>query len=155
MTGLADAALRVVLTAVQKLRKSWWFVRRPKTLGAHAIALTPAGKVVLVKLRYAPGWRVPGGGRAADEPAVEAALRELGEEIGMTGHGEARLARDFEELSDFRRDSASLVIVRDVEYRPRRWSWEVESVREFELGALGDDISPQTLRWLQEVRALL
>lgn len=155
MSGFVDAALRVALTAIQKLRKGWWFVRRPRTFGAHAVALTAAGNVVLVKLRYASGWRVPGGGRPADEPPVEAALRELREEIGMTAHGEARLARDFAEATDCKRDSASLVIVRDVEFRPRRWSWEVESVREFDLDALGDDISGQTRRWLAEVRSLL
>ena len=48
--------------------------------------------MILVKLRYAPGWRLPGGGRADDEDPCEAALRELREEIGMTAHGKARLA---------------------------------------------------------------
>ena len=57
MAGLADRLLRIPLTAVHRLMKVGWFVRRPRTFGAHALALTAGGKVVLVKLRYAPGWR--------------------------------------------------------------------------------------------------
>ena len=57
-------------------------MRRPRTFGAHALALTPERKIVLVKLRYAPGWRLPGGGRGEHEDPRDAVLRELREEIG-------------------------------------------------------------------------
>jgi 8-oxo-dGTP pyrophosphatase MutT (NUDIX family) len=154
MSRLGDAALRIALTAAHHLLKVSWFVRRPKTYGAHAVALTPEGRIVLVKLRYASGWRIPGGGRSKDEPPVDAALRELREEIGLTGHGEVRLARDFEEPTDFRHDTFSLVVVRDVRYRPR-WSWEVEQVTEAALDSLPADLSPITARWIEAVRPLL
>lgn len=143
--------VRSAATVAHKLLVAGWFVRRPRTFGAHAVALTPEKKLVLVKLWYAPGWRLPGGGRNADEPAIEAALRELREEIGMTAHGEALLARELEEAVDFKRDLAALVVVRDVEYRPKRWSWEVESVREAFFDDLPSDTSPQTRRWLRRV----
>lgn len=42
------------------------------------------GKLVLVRHSYAPGWRLPGGGVRRGEPAEEAVLRELREEIGLT-----------------------------------------------------------------------
>ena len=147
--------IRSAATVAHKLLVAGWFVRRPRTFGAHAVALTPEKKLVLVKLWYAPGWRLPGGGRNADEPAIEAALRELREEIGMTAHGEALLARELEEAVDFKRDLAALVVVRDVEYRPKRWSWEVEAVSEASLAELPRDLSPQTRRWLREVGARL
>lgn len=147
--------IRAGATALHKLLALGWFVRRPRTFGAHAVALLPEGRIVLVRLWYAPGWRLPGGGRSADEPAIDAALRELREEIGMTSHGEAALACELEESVDFKRDLASLVIVRDVRYRPKRWSWEVESVREFALDDLPPDISPHTSRWLKTVSRLL
>jgi 8-oxo-dGTP pyrophosphatase MutT (NUDIX family) len=151
---LFDRALRIGLTSLHYLLRAAWFVRRPKTFGAHALALTPEGKLILVKLRYAPGWRLPGGGRAPDEPPVDAALRELREEIGMTAHGEVRTARDFDVSINFKRDTASLLIVRDVLYRPR-WSWEVESIREVAMDSLLVDISPMHRSWIEAIRSLL
>ena len=152
---MIDAIVRAAATAAHKLLKLVWFVRRPRTFGAHAVALTKEGRLVLVRLRYAPGWRLPGGGRSEGEAATDAALRELREEVGMTAHGAVQLACELEESTDFKRDLASLVIVRDVEYRPRRWSWEVEQVREAALDSLPAGVSPQTLRWLESVWAHL
>ena len=135
--------------------KCTWFLRRPNTLGAHAIALTPEGKVILVRLRYSPGWQMPGGGRSAKEDPLEAALRELREEIGMISFGAARLVGEFEEEVDFKRDMASLAIVRDVRYRPRRWSWEVAATCEADPDSLPADLSPVADRWLAAVRPFL
>ena len=147
--------VRAGATTLHKMLAVGWFFRRPKTFGAHAVALTPEGKLVLVKLWYAPGWRLPGGGRDPSEPPVDAALRELCEEIGMTSHGLVEPICELEEEVDFRRDTCSLIIVRYVEYRPRRWSWEVETVSEFSLDRLPPDLSPQTRRWLREVGSRL
>jgi 8-oxo-dGTP pyrophosphatase MutT (NUDIX family) len=149
-----DRLLRAILTSVYALLRAAWFVRRPKTFGAHALPLTPEGRIILVRLRYAPGWRLPGGGRKPSEPPLDAALRELREEIGMVSHGEAKAARDFEELAYSKRDTASLVIVRDVLYRPR-WSWEVEEVREAEVDKLPADMSPTSSAWIESLRPML
>src|SRR5262247_3437991 len=97
-----DRLLRVLITALHGLLRLGWFVRRPRTFGAHALALTPGSKAILVRLRYAPGWRLPGGGRSEDEDPHDAVLRELREEIGMTSHGEVRLAAELEERPDFK-----------------------------------------------------
>jgi len=150
-SSLFDRALRLALGALHKLLKLHWRIRRPRTFGAHALALTPEGKVILVRLRYAPGWRVPGGGRAESEDPRDAVLRELREEIGMTSHGDVRLAAELEEDTDFKRDLASLIIVRDVRYQPR-WSWEIERTIEADMDALPVDLSPITARWLEAVR---
>jgi 8-oxo-dGTP pyrophosphatase MutT (NUDIX family) len=149
-----DPILRVALTAAHKLLRTAWFVRRPRTFGAHALAFTPEGKLILVKLRYAPGWRVPGGGRKGGEPADDAVLRELREEIGMTAHGRVRFACELEEAVDFKRDLAALLIVEDVLYRPR-WTWEVEQVGEFPLDDLPPDTAQSTMRWIDSVRKIL
>lgn len=144
-----NAILRILITALHSLLKFGWFVRRPRTFGAHALALTPEGKVILVRLRYARGWRLPGGGRKSDEDARDAVLRELREEIGMTAHGEVTLAAELEERPDFKRDLAALLVVRDVRYRPRSWSWEVEAIREAPLDRLPADLSPRAAAWLE------
>jgi 8-oxo-dGTP pyrophosphatase MutT (NUDIX family) len=147
-----NAILRLLLTAVHSLMKLNWFVRRPRTFGAHALAFTPEGKVILVLLRYARGWRLPGGGRKESEDPRDAVLRELREEIGMISHGEVTLADELEQRPDFKRDLASLLVVRDVVYRPRRWSWEIEAIREVAPEDLPADLSPRAAQWLEAMR---
>ena len=149
MLTFVNALLRILVTALHSLLKLGWFVRRPRTFGAHALALTPDGKAILVRLRSAPGWRLPGGGRHEAEPPSDAVLRELREEIGMTSHGDVTLAAELEEHPDFKRDLAALLIVRDVRYRPRRWSWEVEAIMEAPLDTLPADLSPRAAAWLE------
>lgn len=151
---LSRRPLRWAATGFQSVRRAFWFVRQPETLGAHAVALTPQGSIVLVKLRYAHGWRLPGGGRHSDEDAEAAVLRELREEIGMTEHGVVEPVCEVEHRPDFKRDTASLFIVSDVAYRPR-WSLEVEAVTEAAPDCLPDDLSDRTREWLALVRPLL
>jgi len=146
-----DVLLRLVLTAGHHLMRAGWFVRRPRTYGAHALALTPDRKLILVKLRYAPGWRLPGGGRSATENPRDAVLRELSEEIGMTSHGAVRLACELEQAVHFKDDLASLLIVEDVRYAPR-WSWEIERVIASDLDRLPDDLAPIARTWIAALR---
>jgi 8-oxo-dGTP pyrophosphatase MutT (NUDIX family) len=143
-----DPPLRLALTAAHKLMMAGWYIRRPRTYGAHAVALTPDRKLILVKLRYARGWRLPGGGRRRGEYAQAAVIRELREEIGMATYGRIRFAFEFEEQVDFKRDASALLIVEDVRYRPHRWSWEIERVTEFPLERLPADLSARTRAWL-------
>lgn len=139
-----------MLTAAHGLLKAGWFVRRPRTFGAHSLALTPDRRIILVKLRYASGWRLPGGGRNVDEDPRDAVLRELREEIGMTSHGRVRHACDLDQETHFKHDLASLLIVEDVRYAPR-WSWEVEQVIEAPLDRLPEDIAPVARNWISAI----
>jgi 8-oxo-dGTP pyrophosphatase MutT (NUDIX family) len=148
---IVEKALRPLFRAAHSLLKVAWFVRRPSTFGVHALPLTPDGRVILVKLRYAAGWRLPGGGRGAEEEPRDAVLRELREEIGLVSHGTVTAACELEEEVDYKRDLVSLFIVRDVEYRPR-WSWEVDEVMEADLDSLPSDLSPRMAGWLRALR---
>jgi 8-oxo-dGTP pyrophosphatase MutT (NUDIX family) len=142
--------LALALTAAHQLLKAGWFVSRPRTLGAHALALTPERKLILVRLRYARGWRLPGGGRNPGEDPVEAALRELREEIGMTSHGAVELAAQFEQRPDGRSDLVSVIVVEDVCYAPS-WSWEIERIIEADPRSLPRDLAPITSEWIKAV----
>lgn len=70
----------------------------------------------------------------------------------MTAHGEVRLAGELEERPDFKRDLAALLIVRDVQYLPHRWSWEIEAITEAPLDALPADLSPRAAAWLEALK---
>jgi len=150
--AIVNTLLRLILTTGHQLLRANWFVRRPRTFGAHALAFTPEGKVVLVKLRYAKGWRLPGGGRKESEPPRDAVLRELREEIGLVSHGDVMTAAELEQRPDFKRDLASLLIVRNVRYRPHRWSWEIEEIIERPLDDLPADLAPVARNWLGVLR---
>jgi ADP-ribose pyrophosphatase YjhB (NUDIX family) len=130
---------------LHRLRRSVWFFTSPSSTGVHAVALTPDRRIILVTLSYARGWRLPGGGRKADEPAEEAVLRELREEIGMTSHGAVRKVANFSHRSDHRKDRSSLFVVEDVAYEPR-WSLEIKAVKEFDPDDLPPDSAPITRR---------
>jgi len=132
---------------LRRLRRSFWFFTSRHTGGAHAVAVTPGGKLVLVTLRYAYGWRLPGGGVKNREAPEEAVLRELREEIGMTSHGAVESVARFKHGTDGRESPSSLFVVRDIIYRAG-WSIEVKAVGEFERSALPADIAPITGRLL-------
>jgi ADP-ribose pyrophosphatase YjhB (NUDIX family) len=103
-----------------------------------------------VKLRYARGWRLPGGGCHVGEGPREAVLRELREEIGMTEHGKVRAAAELEQRPDHKRDLVSILIVEDVSYTPR-WRWEIERVLEAPLDELPTDIAAVARAWLDAI----
>ncbi|HEY4125298.1 MAG TPA: NUDIX domain-containing protein, partial [Rhizomicrobium sp.] len=52
--------------------------------GAHAMVEDGQGRLLLVRHTYMPGWHFPGGGVNRAEPAADAVIRELKEEIGLT-----------------------------------------------------------------------
>jgi 8-oxo-dGTP pyrophosphatase MutT (NUDIX family) len=141
--------IRIVFTFLQGLRKLLWLVTGPGRDGVHAVPLTPQGKVVLVRLTYAPGWRLPGGGRKRSETQEAGMLRELREEIGLLSHGA------IERLDDINPrvlpgDRSAMFLVRDVAYRPR-WNLEVDEVREFDPADLPKDAARSTRETLDSL----
>jgi hypothetical protein len=66
----------------------------------------------------------------------------------MTSHGGVRQVAEFQQRVDFKRDTSTLFIVKDVCYEPI-WSLEVKEVRAFGLDALPTDLAPITRRLLR------
>ena len=64
--------------------RAWWRIRRAMTLGVRGIALDPAGHLLLVRHTYAPGWHLPGGGVESAETTINAIVREMAEEGGVS-----------------------------------------------------------------------
>jgi 8-oxo-dGTP pyrophosphatase MutT (NUDIX family) len=61
----------------------------PVAFGAAGAVYDENGRVLLVRQSYMPGWRLPGGGIDRRETPEQGVLRELHEEVGLTG-GTAR-----------------------------------------------------------------
>ena len=135
--------LHLAVYAFQAVRRAGWFVIRPQAVGVHGIPLTPSGQIVLVKLSYAAGWRLPGGGKKPEEDEVAALIRELREEIGMVDHESLEPVCGFQHRPDYRQGIATLFVVRGVRYHAR-WSLEVKEVREFDPLALPPDTARVT-----------
>jgi len=133
------------------MRRALWFVTRPRSHGVHAAAFTAAGKIVLVRHSYAPGWRLPGGGVKKCETPLAALLRELEEEIGLASYASARHVLDFAHRPDFRRGAGSLFRLDGVAYQARR-SLEIEEVAEFDPGRLPAGATPLTREMIAAAR---
>ena len=54
-----------------------------KRVGADALIRDELGRILLVDPRYKPDWDLPGGMAEANEPPIDAARRELKEELGF------------------------------------------------------------------------
>lgn len=152
MRALAAPAIALALRGYLAVRTIGWFVTRPQTRGVRAIALTPAGQVILVRHSYVPGWHLPGGGHEAGETAEQAVLRELREEAGMVSHGEVRLLGTLQHRPNFRRDTVTLALVEQVEFAFEP-SLEIVEARAFDCDALPEGITAGTARRLAEWRA--
>ncbi|MBN8831844.1 MAG: NUDIX domain-containing protein [Sphingomonadales bacterium] len=139
--------LRWAMRSIQQLRRLAWRIRKPGIVGAHAVAMSREGKVILVKLRYERGWSVPGGRRKAGETALENALREMREELGASAYGEPVHLLDEVTSINYRSDNAAVFLVPDVAYSPR-WSLEIEAIGEFAPDHLPPDTSWRARKWI-------
>jgi len=75
--------LRLGYRSAYVAMRGWWFVRRPRLDGVKC-ALTDGGRVLLVRHTYGDrGWDLPGGSIKRRELPVQAARREMQEELGI------------------------------------------------------------------------
>lgn len=83
MLRLIPAPLhRLALVTAHRVRRVWWRLRKPLLHGCRVLAFDPEGRVLLVRHSYGSGrWMLPGGGIGTREEPLQAALRELREEV--------------------------------------------------------------------------
>lgn len=80
--GKGTSLLRNVIFRLYMTLRAIW---SPTVLGVAALVVDGEGRVLLVRHGYSPGWRLPGGGVGRGEAPQDAVLRELREEVGLTG----------------------------------------------------------------------
>jgi 8-oxo-dGTP pyrophosphatase MutT (NUDIX family) len=66
-----------------------------KRVGADVLFRDEVGRVLVVDPRYKPDWDLPGGMAEANEPPLDAAMREIREELGIEWPGGRLLVVDW------------------------------------------------------------
>lgn len=136
-------------------RLGGWFglLVRAATLGVRGVVIDEAGRVLLVRHTYLPGWYLPGGGVDPGETAAAAVVREIAEETAVAVVGPPRLVGLYLNRRTSRRDHVALWVfdapVSGAVPRPRRF--EIAEVGFFARDALPEETTAATRRRLAEV----
>jgi ADP-ribose pyrophosphatase YjhB (NUDIX family) len=74
----------IVYSALHAVRRRYWRLAGPRTVGVRGLVIDGEGQVLLVRHSYgAMGWHLPGGGVKRREHLTDATVRELREEAGV------------------------------------------------------------------------
>ena len=137
---------------IAKVMQPIWRLRRGITLGAQGAVIDEAGRVLLVRHSYRPGWWFPGGGVEWGETSEDALKRELEEEVGVTLEGEPRLHGIFSNNVNFPGDHIALYVVRHwTRNGTHRRLGEIAETRMVNCTNLPEDIDPGTRNRLREI----
>ncbi len=80
--SLIDQFFQLAYTVAYRMMRVYWWIRRPRTHGA-LVAIWHDNKILLIRNSYHNYYSLPGGYVHPNEPAAEAAVRELKEELGL------------------------------------------------------------------------
>ena len=105
---LPDRLVRITFYCAYRAHLVWNYLIRPSHHGVW-IAVWSGGKLLLVRNSYRNCITLPGGGQDRGESLVEAALRELREEVGIqAGPGELTPWGQYLSLVEYKSDHINL-----------------------------------------------
>ena len=140
---------------IGRAARFYWWLRRPRTLGVRVLVEDGTGRIALVRHTYADHWYLPGGGVKKGESFAAAALREVEEEIGLTGCAVERILGVYHSRREYKDDHIVLFVVRapDDARIAVHDTQEIAEVGWFVPDALPEGTSAATLRRIAEYRA--
>ncbi len=123
---LLDRAFRVALWIAYRCLLVCWFVFRPRRRGVF-IAVWHDGRVLAIRNSYRHWLALPAGGIQRGETPLDAALRELREEVGIAATPEdLRFVREIPSRFEWKRDRCSFFeLLLDAPIEPRADGREV------------------------------
>jgi ADP-ribose pyrophosphatase YjhB (NUDIX family) len=139
-----------LLLAVDRLRRAWWFVSRPVSVGVLGLVVDEDGKILLVEQTYRSGWYLPGGGVRRKEPLEGALRRELREEVGVEPTAPPRLHGVYWNFAESKSDYIAVFVVEQWSRGPAA-SIEIARDAFFAPGELPEDTSPAARRRIAEL----
>lgn len=140
---------RLALRWAHRLRHRWRVLRRTPLAGVSVFVTDFQGRLLLVRHSYGPGgWALPGGGMNRGEDPLDAACREVAEEVRCTLEG-AKVLDSIEETISGSPHTAWLVTGKTRDH-PRPDRREVVDARFFPVHSL-----PEPLTRLTRVRVAL
>lgn len=139
-----------LLMGADKLRRAYWLVARPISVGVLGIVLDDRGRILLVEQTYRSGWYLPGGGVRKREPLDAALRRELSEEVGIEPTEPPRLHGIYWNFAESKSDYVAVFVVAHWSRRATR-SIEIENDAFFAPDELPEDTSPAALRRIAEL----
>ena len=124
-------------------------VLAPSVFGVAGAVFGADGRVLLVKQSYTRGWRFPGGGVDRGEAPMAAVLRELAEEVGLSG-GTAEFFGLYSRPAGWATNIIALYRVTGgtIAFRP---NWEIRDICYADPLAPPQGTTPATIRRLQEL----
>jgi 8-oxo-dGTP diphosphatase len=116
--SVLDYGFQAAYVVAHRMLRAYWYLRRPSTHGS-LVALWNEGEVLLVKNSYRFHYTLPGGYIHPGETPLDAARRELIEEVGVAVpegalHQAYTATHDFE----FRRDRVTISEI-ELDHRPK------------------------------------
>jgi 8-oxo-dGTP pyrophosphatase MutT (NUDIX family) len=147
------SGVSAVRKAALALLRMYWWLFRPRTIGARAVVVDPSGRVLLVRHSYGTLWYLPGGGVEKGEGPMTGLLRELKEEVGIENATVDRVLGLYHSRREYKDDYVAVYCVAldpAQAQRVRACSAEIAELGFFPPGELPTQASPATRRRIAE-----
>jgi ADP-ribose pyrophosphatase YjhB (NUDIX family) len=140
--GVSWLGVRLLITAKA--------LAAPVALGAAGAVFDAAGRVLLVRHSYKAGWCLPVGGVERGEPPADAVLREMKEEVGLSG-GAAEFFALYSRRAGWATNVVALYRISGgaIDFHP---NWEIRDIIWADTNMPPPGATPATVRRLAELR---
>lgn len=135
---------------IQPVARFYWRLFKPKTYGSRAI-LVCGDEIMLVKNSGANHFTLPGGKIDKWETPEECVLRELKEELNITGDIKYQLGT-YVSSKEGKRDTVHIFVV-NTDAKNFKTQYELDDARWFKFTDLPQDLGPAATRRIKEFQS--